>query len=203
MNQILFYLNDYKKKQRKNFIFFLVMLCFSSILIFFFFLFYTNKTFYSNQSLKESNYLSDTISYETLYLNNTPNSDYPIIGRIHIEKININYPIFSYTTDDLLKLGICRFSGPYPNHSGNLCLAGHNYNSNVFFSNLYKLSNNDIITIYDNYNNSVLYKVYNSFEVLKTDTSILNASSNSKELTLITCNNVNKNRLIVKAKEIE
>ena len=130
-------------------------------------------------------------------------SKYNIIGRIEIEKINLNYPIFSFTNDDLLKIGICKLTGPSPNSKGNLCLAGHNYDNNNFFSNLNKLKSNDVITIYDSSNISVDYEVFNIFEVHSSNTSILEQVTHLRELTLITCNNFNKNRIIVKAKEIE
>ena len=84
-----------------------------------------------------------------------------------------------------------------------MCLAGHNYNNNKFFSNLYKLNLDDIITIYDSSNISVNYKVSEIFEVDASNTSILEQNTNLRELTLITCNNINKNRIILKAKEIE
>lgn len=62
-----------------------------------------------------------------------------IIGSIQISKLNINYPIFSTYNDELLSKSICRFYGSNPNEVGNLCLAGHNYNNNKFFSNLNRL----------------------------------------------------------------
>jgi hypothetical protein len=47
----------------------------------------------------------------------------------------------------------------------------------------------------------VYYEVYDMYEVLPTDTSCLKQNSANREITLITCNNKNKKRLIVKAKE--
>lgn len=85
--------------------------------------------------------------------------------------------------------------------NGNLCLAGHNYENNLFFSNLKNIKNNDIIVIYDLNNISVNYSVYSVFEVENNDISILNQNSQKRELTLITCNNKNKKRIIVKAIE--
>lgn len=76
-------------------------------------------------------------------------NNFTVIGLIEIKSIGINYPIISSYNDDLLKISPCRFYGPMPNEIGNLCIAGHNYNSYKFFSRLKKLSNGDIITIFD------------------------------------------------------
>ena len=70
-----------------------------------------------------------------------------IIGNIIIDKINVNYPILSNLTDELLKISICKFYGPNPNLVGNMCLAGHNYNDSRFFSRLNELKIGDSIRI--------------------------------------------------------
>ena len=46
--------------------------------------------------------------------NAEPVSPY-IIGNIEIPSISISLPIISETTDELLKLSVCRFYGPLPN----------------------------------------------------------------------------------------
>ena len=70
-------------------------------------------------------------------------------------------------------------------------------------NNLKKINLNEKIILYDSYNISVSYSVYNIFEVENTNTSILAQENSTRKLTLITCNNKNKKRLIIKAKEIE
>lgn len=167
--------------------------------------------YYSNiKSLKISNELSDTYKLISTYSNSknssTPNfislNSYQIIGKIEIPKLDIKYPIISYVTYENLKIAPCRFSGPLPNEIGNVCIAGHNYNNNKFFSNISKLNNKDIIKIFDVYDNYVLYEVYSIYEVNDSDLSVLNQNIyNYRELTLVTCNNYNNKRTIVKAKE--
>ncbi|MBQ3145330.1 MAG: sortase [Clostridia bacterium] len=157
-----------------------------------------------------SNTLLNTFSLERLYSKSenyttvelNKNGNYFVIGIIEIPKINIKYPILSDVNDELLKISACRFYGPYPNKIGNLCIAGHNYDNNSFFSNLYKLDIGDVINIYDSNKLLVTYSIYNKFETSKSDTSCTNQNTNGKrEITLVTCNNINKNRLIVKAIE--
>ena len=63
------------------------------------------------------------------------------------------------------------------------------------------LDENDEIFIYDNLDNEYIYKVFSIYETDENDLSpIFNYEKNSKTLTLITCNNFNKKRIVVKAK---
>lgn len=143
---------------------------------------------------------SENEEYVAVKLNE--NGSFFVIGVIEIPKIKIEYPILSDTNDELLKISPCRFYGPYPNEVGNLCIAAHNYDDNRFFSNLHVLSIGDAINIYDAKNEKVVYTIYDKFEISETNISCTNQNTNGKrEITLITCNNVNKNRLVIKAKE--
>ena len=141
-----------------------------------------------SQLYSESNYISQI----------SEPSD--IIGIIEIPKINISYPIFYGLTDELLKISPCRFYGTMPESNSNLCIAGHNYENNKFFSNLNKLEVNDEIYLYDNNMKKYKYIVYDIFEVNENDwSSVINNIEKNSKLTLMTCNNQNKRRLIVKA----
>lgn len=123
-----------------------------------------------------------------------------IIGILEIPKINIYYPVFSTYDDELLKICPCKFYGPSPGKSGNLCIAGHNYDNNKFFSKINELTINDKIIIYNNSNDRFFYSVFDIYEVKFDDLSpVYSYDKTSKQLTLITCNNLNNNRIIVKA----
>lgn len=141
-------------------------------------------------------------SYLNKSYNNTSQSEF--FGVIQIPKINLYYSVFSHLDENLLKVSPCKFYGDSPKTYGNICIAGHNYNNSMFFSNLFLLDNNDEIYIYDTNNEKYTYIVFKSYEVIPSDLSpLFNYENNSKELTLITCNNLNSNRLIIKAKQIE
>lgn len=128
-------------------------------------------------------------------------ADSDIFGNINIPKIGLNYPIFYGINEDLLKIFPCRFFGDMPKKKSNLCIAGHNYDDNRFFSKISILENNDLIIISDNDNNIFSYFVYDKFEINENEiSSILQSSQNYYELTLLTCNNLNNKRIIVKAK---
>ena len=159
---------------------------------------------YSSQILSNYNitrlYASlDTNSYSTNYdFNNIDN--FSIIGIIEIPKINIYYPILSRYNDELLKISPCKFYGPSPGQKGNLCIAGHNYDNEKFFSKINTLNLNDEIIIYNSFNKKISYFVTDIYEVNTNDLSpIYNYDENLSILTLITCNNLNKNRIIVRA----
>ena len=62
-----------------------------------------------------------------------------------------------------------------PPEKNNLCIAGHNYNKK----------------------HEYIYSVFANYEVKTDDLSPI-SSNNFNELTLITCNNINNNRIIIK-----
>ncbi len=152
-----------------------------------------------------SNNLIDNYNISKLYANYNANSNknyYEILGIIEIPKIKVYYPIFSSFNDDLLKIAPCKIYGNLPENYGNLCIAGHNYANSSFFSNINLLNNEDEIYIYDNLNKKYVYIVFDLYEVDASDVSpIYNYSNDIKQLTLITCNNLNSKRIILKAKQ--
>ncbi len=175
--------------------------------------------FYHSFLLKKqenfSNLLKNNYGISKLYSNTTNNTNNiddssslspdSILGVIKIPKLNLSYTFFSGLNDDLLKISPCRFYGDLPNNNNssinkNLCIAGHNYNNKQFFSQIDKLEVNDKIIIVDNFNNEYNFSVIKNYEVKNNDLSpIYENSSNKYELTLVTCNNINNNRIIIKA----
>ena len=152
---------------------------------------------------KLSKTLSQNYKISKLYSeynnNNSLLNDSDILGTITIPKLNISYTFFNGLTDELLKIAPCRYYGDMPDKKGNLCIAGHNYNDNRFFSKINTLENNDKIIIYDNLENKFIYSVFDKYEVKDNDFSpIYEYDKNINQITLITCNNFNNNRIIVK-----
>ena len=210
MNQIIFSehknVKNIKKNSMRKFKF---LLCFSTFLIFTVSSYSLYSYYVATRKEHISKELLNTFNLERLYLNQNDyttiplnnNGKYIVIGAIEIPSIKINYPILSNTNDELLKIAPCRFYGPYPNEIGNLCIASHNYDNNKFFSNLHKLDIGDEIKLYDSSNSLIKYYVYDKYEINKDDTSCTSQNTKgNKEITLVTCNNFNGNRLIVKAK---
>lgn len=158
-----------------------------------------------NKQEKYSSELLNNYNITKLYSNLSSESNKSVenpyvIGIIEITKIGIYYPIFSDCTDELLKVSPCKFYGPSPGEVGNLCIAGHNYDNDKFFSKIASLSINDEIILYSNSNKKFSYLIFEIYEVKSDDLSpVYSYDKNSKQLTLITCNNMNNNRIIVKA----
>lgn len=129
---------------------------------------------------------------------------YYTIGRIYIPKINVDYPILSETTTELLKISPCKFWGADPNQVGNFCIVGHNYRNTKFFSKVPTLEYGDIIEITDLSGKTVKYSVYDKHEVDPDNTADTTQLTNGRtEITLITCTNDSKRRVIVKATAIK
>ena len=208
MNQILETIDKNTKKKifstyskRFKLIFILSLIIIIITLIFLY-----NNIWKINQDTEISKILSNNYNTLKLYSNPTSNSseintnENFIIGKIEIPKINISYPFFSFTNTEYLAISPCRLSGDMPPKYSNLCIAGHNYDNGMFFSNLSKLKINDKIVIYDNSDYKYTYTIYKIYEVNENDLSpIYDYEDHKNELTLITCNNLNKNRIIVKA----
>lgn len=136
---------------------------------------------------------------------------YRYIAIINIPKINVKYPIIEPVTADIknldytaiLKLSPCKFYGSEPNKVGNFSIAGHNYRNQKFFSKVPDLENGDDIYITDATGKVVQYKVFKKYQVVPEDTECLYPDMNGKrEITLITCTDDSKERVIVKAVEV-
>lgn len=129
--------------------------------------------------------------------------DYTVESIVRVTRLGINYPVISETSEDLLKISVNKYWGPAPNTVGNYCIVGHNYKSKKMFGRLSEIVNGDIVELEDMSGNVVKYSVYNKYVVDPTDTKCTSQLTNGrKEVTLITCTNYGKQRLVVKAREI-
>ena len=172
------------------------------------FIVYTSYSLQNKENLSSNligNYNIYKLYADVSNNNNTLTQDTQVnnlFGIIEIPKINLYYPIFSNLSEENLKVSPCKFYGDSLNDNGNICIAGHNYNNDMFFSKINLLSSNDEIFIYDNLGKKYTYIVFKNYEVKEDDLSpIYDYDKNTKELTLITCNNLNNNRFIIKAKQ--
>ena len=130
--------------------------------------------------------------------------EYYAIATINIPKLNWSepYPILDHWSVALLKISPCKFHGADPNEVGNFCIVGHNYRNSLFFSKVPTLENGDSIEITDNYGRKVNYIVYDKHVVSEGNTKDTSqVTHGKKEITIITCTNDSKNRVIVKARE--
>lgn len=134
---------------------------------------------------------------------------YDVIGTIKIPKINIEYPIVAIEnpnpdeTKIPLTFSIVRYWGGKVNGYGNLSIAGHNKYDGTMFGKVNKLEVGDELSLTDLKKQTISYKIYSKFVTDPNDISVLeNQNESEREVTLITCTDGNKKRLILKAKEI-
>lgn len=201
MNQIL-ETKTLKMKSKKYILLFVISIVFTFFLI----CIYLANVIKTAEEDKFSKMITNNYKVYKLYANmsnqNILFKDDDILGNIIIPKLTINYPFFYGSNDDLLKISPCRVSGKMPNIKSNLCILGHNYNDDRFFSKISQLNIGDKIIIEDLKKNSYIYTVYENFEVDENDVYYyIDNYKYDYNLLLVTCNNFNKKRILINAKK--
>ena len=160
----------------------------------------------NNSNSQNQGSTTTSIKKKTKYITASNGKRYPSVGRIEIPKINVNYAILAQASGDKLvdwlKVSPCMFWGVYPNEIGNCSIAGHNYRNKRFFSKVPTLKIGDRISITDAEGKKINYTVFNKYEVDPNDTSCVEeipGKENKRVVTIITCTNDSKKRVIVQA----
>ena len=135
---------------------------------------------------------------------------YKIIATVQIPKINIQYTVVQgetgslEETEALLKSSPVKYHGYDPNEVGNFCIVGHNYRNSRFFSKVPNLVVGDIVKLTDLTGRTIDYEVYDKHTVDPNDPrDTTQLTGGRKEVTLITCTNDSKLRVIVRCKEVK
>lgn len=166
---------------------------------------------YNEAEAKESDALSvaDMNEQAEVYVSSS-GYRYKIIAKIEIPKINVTYSVLQgetgsiEETEELLKISPVKFHGYDPNEVGNFCIVGHNYRNTKFFSKVPTLVVGDTITLTDLTNRTITYRVYDKHTVDPNDTSdTTQLTGGKKEITLITCTDDSKQRVIVRCREVK
>ncbi len=127
---------------------------------------------------------------------------YDVIAKLEIPEISLETYILKTYSNESLNISVVKFWGAKPNTSGNFCIAGHNFKNKNMFHDLKELNIGDNLFIIDNNVGRVEYEIYNIYKVSPEDVSCLSQETEEeKQVTLITCTNDSKERIIVKAKE--
>lgn len=121
------------------------------------------------------------------------------IALIDIPSVNISSVIVSGVGKEQIRHYIGHFEDTaMPGEIGNFCIAGHSstvYNN--VFNNLKNINLNDEIKIRTS-DGEFTYLVSEIFETEPTNVGVLNQNNDLKEMTIVTCTNGGKDRLIVK-----
>ena len=124
-----------------------------------------------------------------------------VLGTMEIPATNFKYPILEKVTKKSIETAVAFLYGTGVNQPGNTVIIGHNYRNGLFFSNNKKLNLGDKIYVTDNSGTKLTYTIYNKFETTPEDTSFYQRDTGGKaELTLSTCTDDSKARLIIFAK---
>lgn len=128
---------------------------------------------------------------------------YNVVGTIEIPAIDLKYPILERTTPDSIELAVAiLYTANGLNQPGNTLIVGHNYRSGAFFGNNDKLQLNEKVYITDTSGTRIRYNIYNIYETSAEDGDFIMRDTNGRrEISLSTCTNNSKARLIIWAVE--
>ena len=125
-----------------------------------------------------------------------------VLGTMEIPATNFKYPVLEKVTKKSIETAVAFLYGNGLNQPGNSVIIGHNYRNGLFFSNNKKLNVGDKIYVTDNDGKKLTYTIYNKFETTPEDTSFYQRDTGGKpEITLSTCTDDSKQRLVIWAKE--
>ncbi len=128
---------------------------------------------------------------------------YKVEGIIEIPKINIKYPIIDHTNEETMKVSITKFWGPQANEIGNYTVAGHNNKDGTMFGKTKYLQIGDKIRLTNLRNETIEYEIFKIYSIEPDDVGCVESvQSGTREITLITCTNGHKNRLVTKARQV-
>ena len=149
-----------------------------------------------NKTNEEKKYIKEDVTLEY--------KGYTVVSKLEIPKIDLETYVLEKYLEETLNISVVKFYGANPNEIGNFCIAGHNFKNKNMFKNLKKLSVGDNLFIIDNDIGRVEYEIFDIYKVSPNDVACLSQETNGKrEVTLITCTNDSKERIIVKAREKE
>ena len=125
------------------------------------------------------------------------------IAIMRVNSVGLETVIVEGTDNKYLKYYACHFEGTaMPGEEGNFSVAGHSsYLYNQVFNELHKVKINDEIEI-ETTKGIFKYKITEKFDTEAENTFVLDQDTSKKEITLVTCTDGGKKRLIIKG-EIE
>ena len=135
--------------------------------------------------------------------NKVQHNGYNVEGKIQIPAINLQYPILEKVTPSSIETAVAiLYSENGLNQPGNTVISGHNYRNGSFFGNNDKLKLGDKVYITDNSGTKLKYNIYNIYETSPDDGDFIMRDTNGKrEISLQTCTDNSKGRLIIWAVE--
>ena len=126
------------------------------------------------------------------------------IGILNIPSIGLKTAVIESVEKQYLNHYVCHFENSVKvGEYGNFSIAGHsNYIYNQIFDDVHKIKLNDEVRI-KTLDKEFTYVVKEIFNAKPEETWVLDQDTNKKELTIVTCSDYGKERLIVKAETID
>lgn len=129
---------------------------------------------------------------------------FTVVGRMEIPKIDLDLPVLERATKNSLEQSIGVLMGPGLNQVGNTIIVGHNYRNGTFFSRNSELENEDEIYITDTAGTRIEYTIYNIYTTSSEDSDyITRDTAGKREISLSTCTEDSRYRLVIWAREVE
>ena len=151
----------------------------------------------TNKSYEQS---SNTYKNKGNKNNNSATNNPGTIGILKISSINLKAPIVN--GEENLNYVVAKYkNSPNFGENGNTILAAHNNMKGSIFRNLYKVKIGDTVEVQKD-NEVFKYKITQREIVEPNDPRLLTQDLSKKEITLITCTNRAKQRLILKGELI-
>lgn len=127
---------------------------------------------------------------------------YSVCAKLVIPSISLETYVLEPYSIEALNVSVTKFWGANPNDIGNFCVAGHNFKNANMFRKLNKVKVGDSLFLSDHQWGKVEYQVTDIQIVYPEDVSCLaQDTAGIRQVTLITCTNDSKKRIIVKAEE--
>lgn len=153
----------------------------------------------ANEIVEDNEIITDKSQKQTLntYKNNNSATNNPeTIAILKISSINLKAPIVD--GEENLNYVVAKYkNSPKFGENGNTILAAHNNMKGSIFKNLYKIKIGDTVEVQKD-NEVFKYKITQREIVEPNEPSLLTQDLSKKEITLITCINRAKQRLILK-----
>ena len=177
---------------------------------------YINNTIAKNPNSNEENNIADLVDPDIDVNNTVTNTSgnggttaskpkykgFNMVGKIEIPKIKLSCPVLETATDSAIEVAVAVLSGPGVNQVGNTLIIGHNYRNGTFFSNNKKLEVGDKIYLTDLSGKKITYKITKKYKTSTSDADyMLRDTKGKREITLSTCTDDSKQRLILGAEE--
>lgn len=128
---------------------------------------------------------------------------YNVVGKMEIPAIDLEYHILEKATPSSIEAALAvQYTANGLNEVGNTLIVGHNYRNGSFFGSNDKLQLGDKVYITDTTGRRIKYNIYNIYETSPEDGDFIMRDTNGKrEVSLSTCTDNSKARLIIWAVE--